>query len=131
MLELLFVMLISDSGHAQNKSKLNTNLYVAEEGAEKSFSAKVRVVRDISDDIEVFFESDKATGAYTLPRSLEGYATMLKALEASKKPGGGTVSVTADADKRIKSVQLNQNKDSEKNLNESNKKWDFGPLKGE
>ena len=129
MLELLFVMLMSDSGHAQNKSKLNTSLYEAEEGSEKSFSAKVRVVRDISDDIEVFFDSDKASGAYTLPRSSEGYAKMLKDLEASKKPGGPAVSITADQDKRIKSVQLSQEKD--RGFNKDNKKWDFGPLKGE
>ncbi|MNL12343.1 hypothetical protein D3C87_1332090 [compost metagenome] len=128
MLELLFVMLMSDSSHAQSKGKLNTSLYEAEEGAEKSFTAKVRVVRDISDEVEVFFDSPKATGAYTLPRSAAGYAQMLKDLEASKKPKGPAVSITADEDKRIKTVQINKSAEPER---DPNKTWDFGPLKGE
>jgi hypothetical protein len=91
---------------AQSK-KLNTNLYEKEEVEDKttSFSAKVRVVRDISDDVEVFFDSDKASGAYTLPHGAANYATMLKKLEDSREAGGGFVSVTADSDKRIKSVE--------------------------
>ncbi|MBO9667812.1 MAG: hypothetical protein J7501_13495 [Bdellovibrio sp.] len=90
---------------AQTK-KLNTQLYEKEEAVEKtsSFTGKVRVVRDISDDVEVFFDSDKATGAYTLPHGAKDYATMLKHLEESRGADGGQVTITADSEKRIKSV---------------------------
>jgi hypothetical protein len=124
MIEFLVAMMLSNPCYAQKK--LNTNLYESEASGNKSFSGKVRVVRDISDDVEVFFETDKAQGAYTLPRNSEHYAQMLKDLETSKKPGGPAVSVTADEEKRIKSVQIN--KGAEKNL-DPNKTWDFGPLK--
>ncbi len=108
MISLLFVFLISDPAHAQAKvKKLNTNIYEAEPSAEKpkSFTAKVRVVRDISDEVEVFFDSDEARGAYTLPRKISGYATVLKTLQNSEAPGGSPVSVTADSEKRILSVE--------------------------
>jgi hypothetical protein len=126
----------SQSNTAQKKSKsgYNTNLYEAEPGDDnaKSFSAKVRVVRDISDDIDVFFESDKAKGAYSLPRHSKNFAAMLKALETSKKPNGPMVTVTVDTDKNITSVQLGAiPKEGERTFvvpSDPNKKWDFGKL---
>lgn len=126
----------SQTNTAQKKSKpgYNTNLYEADPGEDnsKSFSAKVRVVRDISDDIDVFFESDKAKGAYSLPRHSKNFSTMLKSLETSKKPNGPMVTVTVDADKNITSVQLGAvPKEGERTFvvpSDPNKKWDFGKL---
>lgn len=105
MLNLILLFLIADPSFAQTK-KLNTHLYEAEETVAKkeSFTAKVRVVRDISDEVEVFFDSDKARGAYTLPRRIDSYAEVLKQLQDSAEPGGGQVSITADSEKRILKV---------------------------
>lgn len=108
MLSLILVFLMADPAHAQSKvQKRSTNIYEADQTEEKvdSFTAKVRVVRDISEEVEVFFESDNARGAYTLPRKIKSYATVLKVLQESEKPGGPQVSVTADSEKRIQSVE--------------------------
>ena len=107
----LAVALLPHPSHAQTSSKskkLNTQLYEQEADTEKeqSFSAKVRVVREVADEIEVFFESDTAKGAYSLPRSTPHYATVIKDLEKSRAPHGPQVSVKADSEKRIKSVTL-------------------------
>lgn len=69
------------------------------------FSAKVKVVREESDGVEVFFEGEKQKGAYYLYRSVDQYGTLLKTLETSKKPQGHLVEVSVDPDRRIKSVQ--------------------------
>ncbi|WP_413293309.1 hypothetical protein ACLSU7_18160 [Bdellovibrio sp. HCB185ZH] len=108
MLSLLLLFSLANPSFAQSKiKKPNTHIYEAEPSEEKpkSFSAKVRVVRDISDEVEVFFDSDEARGAYTLPRKISGYATVLKTLQDSEKPGGPPVAVTADSEKRILSVE--------------------------
>ncbi|WII73668.1 hypothetical protein QJS83_07245 [Bdellovibrio sp. 22V] len=124
---LSFIMVLFLMGDAQAQSKLNTNLYEQEPERDKtkSFAAKVRVVREISDEVEVFFEGDKAKGAYTLPRSAQHYGKMLKDLEKSKKAGGPSVKVTADEDKRIKSVEINESGDTRVPA-DPNKPWDFG-----
>lgn len=111
MLSFILVLFMHCDAQAQttkSPSKMSTNIYEKEEDKDesKSFTAKVRVVRDIGDDVEVFFDSDAARGAYTLPRNAAGYSQMYKDLEKSKAPSGPAVSVTADTDKRIKSVQL-------------------------
>ncbi len=88
---------------------LTTNLYEKDTPQIESFTAKVRVVRDISDDVEVFFESDQAKGAYTLPRSFPDYAAQLKILEESKKAKGPAVTITAEKESKvIKSIQKSQ-----------------------
>ena len=85
---------------------LDTNLYEKEPDKMVSFSSKVRVVREIEGDVEVFFESDKAHGAYTLPHSMKDYATALESLQESEKGSGPPVTVNVDEDtKVIKSVQ--------------------------
>lgn len=124
MFSLVLILLLTPP-HAQAKSP-DVNIY--EQGADtektQSFSAKVRVVREISDETEVFFEGDKAKGAYTLPHG-GNHATMLKALEASKKANGPSVSVTADADKRIKSVELKQQSEGYVPPADSKQAWDI------
>lgn len=112
------------------KSQYNSNLYEAEESKEdtKSFTAKVRVVRDISDDVEVLFEGDEVKGIYAVPRNSKNFAAMVNALEASRKKDGPTVSVSADADRNIKSVELNKKQKTFTAPSDPNQKWDFGKI---
>ncbi len=119
-----------DKKSARPKSQYNSNLYEQEEAKDdsKSFTGKVRVVRDISDDIEVLFEGDEIKGIYSLSRRRANFAAMLKALEASKKSGGPAVSITADSDKNIKSVELNKGGGGFVPPTDPNKKWDFGKV---
>lgn len=79
-------------------------------GKNESFVAKVKVVRTIQGETEIFFESNKVTGAYLLPNSLKDYATLKDHLETSRKPGGPEVKVSADDEKRIKTVEILENK---------------------
>lgn len=130
---LSFIMILFLTGDAQAQSKkINTSIYEQEAESEKSesFSAKVRVVREISEEVEVFFDGDKAKGAYTLPRSLSQYGATLKLLEKSRKPGGPPVSITADGEKRIKSVEAAQGgKGGDfQPPADPNQKWDFGTI---
>ena len=122
LLTLLTVFFMHCDAMAQ-KSAGKTQIFEQEATQEKttSFTAKVRVVRDIADDVEVFFDSDKARGAYTLPRNAANYAAMFEALEKSKSPKGLPVSVTADEDKRIKSVSTPAGKAEP----DPNKPWEF------
>ncbi len=77
MLSFIVTLSLMGDAHAQGK-KLNTNLYEQETPPEKekgeSFSAKVKVVRDDGDGSRVFFDGDKAKGAYSLQRGTEHYA---------------------------------------------------------
>lgn len=125
------ILFLTGDAQAQSK-KINTSIYEQEAESEKSesFSAKVRVVREISEEVEVFFDGDKAKGAYTLPRSLPQYGATLKLLEKSRKPGGPPVSITADGEKRIKSVEAAQGgKGGDfQPPADPNQKWDFGTI---
>ncbi|WP_413584708.1 hypothetical protein [Bdellovibrio sp. HCB274] len=125
MLSLILFLFLSDPTYAQSK-KVNTQIYDSESSAEKSesFTAKVRVVRDISDEVEVFFESDKARGAYTLPRKIGSYATVLKVLQDSSDPSGSPVSVTVDSEKRILTVEKKAGSSGYKKKSE----YDFGEI---
>ena len=108
MLSFILMFFLATDAQAQKKTVPSTDIYEQEssESTAKSVTGKVRVVREVSDEVEVFFEGDKIKGAYTLPRGIEHYGTMLKALEESKKANGPSVTVTADEDKRIKTVEL-------------------------
>ncbi len=124
MLIALFLPLFMQcAANAQSAPPKKTQIYEQEATVEKkiSFTAKVRVVRDIADDVEVFFDSDKARGAYTLPRNAQNYAAMFEALEKSKAPKGPAVSVSADSEKRILSVSI-QSGPAEP---DPNKAWEF------
>ena len=72
----------------------------------KNLTAKVKVVREESDGVEVFFDGDKNSGAFFLHRAIPHYAKILKDLEKSKKPQGPNVRITYTEDKKIKSVEL-------------------------
>lgn len=129
---LNFIMTLFLIGSAQTHAKqLNTSLYEADSNSEKdkgdSFSAKVKVVREDNEGVEVFFVGEKQKGAYLLPRSSEHYATMLKDLENSKKPQGLPVSVTVDGEKRIKKVEKGSAAGKGFQVpTDPNQKWDFG-----
>lgn len=127
MISLILVLFLAPNAQAQ---KVSTDIYEqdAAESGVKSMTGKVRVVREVSDEVEVFFEGDKIKGAYTLPRGLQHYGTMLKSLEESKKANGPQVTITADEDKRIKTVELKGGGTAPgdyKFPSDPNKKWNF------
>jgi len=91
------------------KSKLNTQIFEAESD-QQSFSGKVRIIRDIAAETEVFFEDKKNSGPFLLPETLPSYGLYKARLEKSRKPGGPFVKVVIDND-RIKSVEIDETKD--------------------
>lgn len=133
MLCFILMLFLTTDAQAQKRASPSTDIYEkdASENPTKSVTGKVRVVRDVSDEVEVFFEGDKISGAYTLPRGVQHYGTMLKALEESKKANGPSVTITADDDKRIKTVELkgasgSAGKGSDyKFPTDPNKQWDI------
>ncbi|UOF01584.1 hypothetical protein [Bdellovibrio reynosensis] len=135
MLHLLMVLLLMGDAqaHAQAKS-YNTDLFEKEDSGEtqdksQSFTAKVKVVREESDGVEVFFEgTSKVKGGYMLLRSTEQYAKLLKLLESSKKPKGPSVSVTVNADKHIKKVEKKEGGGGIVVPDDPNKMWDYGKI---
>lgn len=89
----------------KKKSRLNTNLY-EQEASNASISGKVKAVREIQGDTEVFIDNPKGnSGPYVLPTNIANRARLLKALHNSQKPGGGTVTISIDSQDRIKSVE--------------------------
>ena len=110
MLIFFLAFLWTADAEAQSK-KPSTQMYEAEPESESesekttSFSAKVRLMRDEEEGMEVFFESDKQTGAYLLPKTIEKYGSLIKILEASQKPKGSPVNVVANKNKTIKAIK--------------------------
>jgi len=87
------------------KSKLNTNLY-EQENSESTISGKVKTVREVQGDTEVFIDNPKGnSGPYVLPQNFRNRAKALKSLQNSQKPSGGTVTISIDDQQRIKSVE--------------------------
>lgn len=132
MLNIIMVFFLASPVQAQVK-KPSTHLYESDSDANSkdiNFTAKVKVIRDDGDGVEVFFNSDKAKGAYSLPRSAAKFAETVKLLESSKKPGGAAVSVTADSEKRIKAVEkaAAAAAGGVKIPDDPNEKWDFGKV---
>lgn len=95
-----------------------------EDAGLKTLTAKVKVVREESDGVEVFFEGDKNTGAFFLHRAIPHYAKILKQLETSKKPQGPPISVSYTEDKKIKKVDL-QKEQIKAVPKDPNEKWDL------
>lgn len=113
------------------KSGLSTDLFEKDEDEAapketklQKLTAKVKVVREESDGVEVFFEGAKNSGAYFLHRAIPNYRTALKTLEDSRKPQGPSVSVSFTEDKRIKSVEKPATSIKEPPT-DPNEKWDF------
>ncbi len=92
---------------SKTKSKLNTQVFETDTDAQ-SFSAKVKIVRDINSETEVFFEDKKHPGPYILSETLPSYGLFKARLQKSKKATGPLVKVMLDND-RIKSVEIDEN----------------------
>lgn len=88
---------------AKYKSKLRED-----EPNTESFSAKVKVVRTVQGDTEIFFESEKARGAYLLPSTLKDFNLFKQRLQKSLAVGGPQVNITADGEKRIQNVEIKE-----------------------
>lgn len=109
--KILSTFLITFAAISLQAKPLSTSLYENEGEKIQSFTSKVRVVREISEEVEVFFESNEAKGAYILPKSIKSFGTVLKTLQQSQKRDGSAVSVTVDAEtKVIKSVEKGSEK---------------------
>ncbi|MGZ3745011.1 MAG: hypothetical protein ACXWRE_07000 [Pseudobdellovibrionaceae bacterium] len=90
------------------KSKLNTSLYEKSE-SETSISGKVKAIREVQEETEVFIETKGNGGPFVLPQGISGRAKMLKSLQKSQKPGGPSVTLSIDDQQRIKSVEESEN----------------------
>jgi hypothetical protein len=91
------------------KSKAPIQVFEKED-SEETFTAKVSVVREIQEEIEVFFEGNKK-GPYILPDGPH-HGLYMQRLEKSKKSSGPMVKVTIDND-RLQSVDIVEKKESE------------------
>lgn len=98
------------------KSKLNTQLY--EQDAGNSVSGKVKVIREVQDETEVFIDSSKGSqGPYTLSSSAKDRGTLMSRLQKSAKPGGPSVTLQFDDQQRILSVEVSEQKAPAKSSN--------------
>ncbi|HEY8270829.1 MAG TPA: hypothetical protein VIG33_08050 [Pseudobdellovibrionaceae bacterium] len=95
---------VSSAVSPDQKSKLNTHLYEKSEG-ENSVNGKVKAIREVQEETEVFLETKGSGGPFVLPQGLQGRAKMLKSLQKSLKPGGPPVTISIDEQQRIKSVE--------------------------
>ncbi|MEK6773250.1 MAG: hypothetical protein AABY64_04870 [Bdellovibrionota bacterium] len=98
---------LAQPSKAKSKPKLNTQVFETDTD-DQSFSAKVKIVRDINSETEVFFEDKKHPGPYILSETLPSYGLFKARLEKSKKATGPLVKVMLDND-RIKSVEIDEN----------------------
>lgn len=102
---LAFSLALPAFAEGTKKSKLNTNLY-EQDAKDSTVSGKVKAVREVQGDTEVFIDNPKGnSGPYTLPENIKDRANLLKILNASQKPGGGSVTMSIDDQQRIKSVE--------------------------
>lgn len=129
IMTLILTFILPGPAQAQS-NKLSTKLYESEpEVKTEKFTSKVKVIRDDGDGVEVFFISEKQKGAYVLSRSAANYAEILKVLENSRKPKGPPVSVTANGEKHIKSVEKAAAPEGGFKIpDDPNEKWDFGKV---
>lgn len=101
---LAFSFALPAFAEGPKKSKLNTNLY-EQDNKDTSAGGKVKVVREVQGDTEVFLEGNGNTGPFTLPENIKNRANLIKILKDSQKPGGGSVTLSIDDQQRIKSVE--------------------------
>lgn len=87
----------------------NTNgkEYFEKDSEDKQFSAKVKVIREVSEDTEVFFDSPQAKGAYTLQQNSNFGSNLIK-LQKSMKARGPRVTITSDDNNYITSVEIDE-----------------------
>jgi hypothetical protein len=95
------------ASETKSKSKVNTQLY--EQDSETTVTGKVKVVRTIQEETEVFLDGVKGgggSGPYVLPAGIKNRAGLLKILQNSQKTGGRAVTIGVDDQQRIKSVEM-------------------------
>lgn len=92
------------SGHANTlKSK---NFFEPDEDSAKSFSAKVKIVREIAGDTEIMFADEKLKGVYVLPNTNSNFGIYYNRLVKSSQPEGMPVMVTVDDNRNITKVEF-------------------------
>lgn len=112
---LIFTLLLPsifsfEKANAEPLSSTKGNMRKFDEDSGESFSAKVKIVREVQEETEVFFESDKVKGVYILPNNAKNFSIMKNKLHESLKAGGPSVKINTDAEKRIQSVEIEQNR---------------------
>lgn len=106
----LFVVLASfasPSAYAASPKakKLNTQLY-EQDSAGTSASGKVKVVREVQEETEVFLDvKSGSSGPFILPQSAKNRAALMKMLTSSQKAGGSPVTLQLDDQQRILNVE--------------------------
>lgn len=92
------------SGHVNTvKSK---NFFEPDEDSAKSFSAKVKIVREIAGDTEIMFADEKLKGVYVLPNANSNFGIYYNRLVKSSQPEGMPVMVTVDENRNITKVEF-------------------------
>jgi len=95
----------SSAAETKKKTKINTQLF-EQEGEATSVSGKVKVVREIQEETEVFIDNPKgSSGPFVLPANIANRAGLLKILNKSQKPGGPPVVLSVDGQQRITNVE--------------------------
>lgn len=98
-------MALAEPKPVPKKGKFNTQLF-ENEGAGTTLTGKVKVVREIREETEVFLDNPKGpSGPYVLPQNIKNRAALLKILHNSQKPGGSSVTISIDEQQVIKSVE--------------------------
>jgi hypothetical protein len=111
VLLLAFAVMGASSPKKSTSKKINTQLYESE--AEGTISGKVKVLRVIQEETEVFLDVSKGGGGpYVLPLNMKNRASALKSLQKSQAAGGPTVTLTVDDQQRITGVQENESSSS-------------------
>lgn len=105
---LLLILPSLSPAQTAKKGQLNTNLF-EKESSETSVSGKVKAVREVQEETEVFIDNPKGnSGPYVLPQNIKNRAAVLKILNNSQKPGGRSVTISIDDQQHIKSVEESQ-----------------------
>jgi hypothetical protein len=108
---LTIALLLSLSASAQESKpaskknpKANTQLF--EQEGDTHVTGKVKVVREIQEETEIFLDNAKgSSGPFVLPVNVKNRAGLLKILLKSQKTGGPSVTLDVDDQQRIKSVE--------------------------
>lgn len=90
-----------------NAENSGSSQFFEKDSDEKQFSAKVKVIREISEDTEVFFDNPQAKGAYTLQQN-SNFGSNLTKLQKSMKSRGPRVTISADDNNYITSVEIDE-----------------------
>ncbi|MBK9321790.1 MAG: hypothetical protein IPM97_02335 [Bdellovibrionaceae bacterium] len=89
---------------SKKKGTLNTQLYESE--GQNTLSGKVKIVRNIQEETEIFIDNPKGgAGPYILPTNIANRSALLKILQKSQKPGGPSVLIGIDNQQSITSVE--------------------------